>query len=112
MDIAIESNADGAGRMVLRVTGSIDLQTRSQLLDAGRAAMAKQPSAVVLDLSGVSFIDSTGIGALVEIGHAAADDSDNDNDAGGLILRNPSPRVIRILDISGLRDAWPIESGE
>jgi anti-sigma B factor antagonist len=110
MDIAIESNADGAGRMVLRVTGSIDLQTRSQLLDAGRAAMAKQPSAVVLDLSGVSFIDSTGIGALVEIGHAAADDSDND--AGGLILRNPSPRVIRILDISGLRDAWPIESGE
>lgn len=104
MDIAIESSTDEAGRAVLAVTGAIDLQTRVKLLDAGHQALTSSPSRLVLDLDKVTFIDSTGIGALVELGHDASDGG------GGLVLRDPSRRVMRILEISGLADAWELES--
>jgi anti-sigma B factor antagonist len=104
MNIAIESSTDDAGRAVLAVSGAIDLQTRVQLLEAGHHALASSPPRLVLDLDNVTFIDSTGIGALVELGHDASDSG------GGLVLRNPSRRVIRILEISGLADAWELET--
>jgi anti-anti-sigma factor len=105
MDIAIESGTDEAGRMVLTVAGAIDLQTREQLLQAGRDALAAGPAVLVLDLVDVTFIDSTGIGALIELGHDATDD-----DGGGLVIRNPSHRVLRILEMTGLADAWDVET--
>ena len=104
MEIAIEPGADEQGRAVLAVTGAVDLQTRTELVAAGRKALAASPSALVLDLNAVTFIDSTGLGALVELGHDAEDGG------GALVIRNPSPRVVRILEISGLPDAWPTES--
>jgi anti-sigma B factor antagonist len=104
MDIAIDSSTDDAGRAVLAVSGAIDLQTRVQLLDAGRQALSSSPARLVLDLDNVTFIDSTGIGALVELGHDATDGG------GGLVLRDPSRRVMRILEISGLVDAWELET--
>lgn len=103
MDIAIESSTDPSGRSVLRVAGAVDLQTRERLLQAARDALASSPKALVLDLDAVNFIDSTGIGALVELGHDAAEEG------GGLVIRDPSPRVTRILEISGLADAWETE---
>jgi anti-sigma B factor antagonist len=105
MDISIESSTDSSGRAVLRVAGAIDLQTREQVLEAARKALTGSPAALVLDLDDVSFIDSTGLGGLVELGHDAADDN-----GGGLIIRNPSHRVLRILEISGLAQAWLIET--
>jgi anti-sigma B factor antagonist len=108
MDIAIESETDDAGRTVLAVTGAIDLQTREQLLQAGRDALAASSSdALVLDLDAVTFIDSTGIGALIELGHDATDE-----DGGGLVIRNPSHRVLRILEMTGLADAWAMETSD
>jgi anti-sigma B factor antagonist len=104
MDIVIESSEDEQGRAVLAVTGAIDLQTRGQLVAAGRDALATGPTALVLDLDAVTFIDSTGLGVLVELGHNATDGG------GALVLRNPSPRVVRILQTSGLHDTWPTES--
>jgi anti-sigma B factor antagonist len=105
MDIAIESAEDEQGRRVLVVTGAIDLQTRGQLIAAGRDALGTGHPGLVLDLDAVTFIDSTGLGALIELGHDASDNG------GALVLRNPSPRVVRILQTSGLHDAWPTESG-
>ena len=104
MDIAIESSTDESGRAVLDVAGAIDLQTRGRLLDAGRSALQNAPGRLVLDLDDVTFIDSTGIGALVELGHSATDAD------GALVLRNPSHRVLRILEISGLADVWETET--
>jgi anti-anti-sigma factor len=116
MDIVIEQSTDSDGRAVLAVAGAIDLQTRERLLEAGRKALSQGPSALVLDLDDVSFIDSTGIGALVELGHDAADASDgaddDESERGGLVIRNPSARVLRILEISGLADAWAMELPE
>jgi anti-anti-sigma factor len=58
---------------------------------------------LVLDLAAVTFIDSTGLGAIVQI---AGDAADADL---GFVLARPSDRVTRILTASGMRDIWPIE---
>ena len=105
MNIGIESVTDDAGRCVVRVSGAIDVQSRAALLTAGRAALETDAPALVLDLGDVSFLDSTGIGALVELSHDAEDAQT------AFALRDPSPRVIRILQMTGLGDTWPIEYG-
>lgn len=106
MDITIESETDAAGRLVLVVSGAIDLQTREQVLQGGRDALAANPGALVLDLAGVTFIDSTGIGALIELGH------DGTDSGAGLVIRNASHRVLRILEMTGLADAWDMETSD
>lgn len=103
MNIGIESGTDDTGRSVVRVSGAIDVQSRGALLTAARAALETDAPGLVLDLGEVTFLDSTGIGALVELGHDAEDAQ------VGYALRDPSPRVIRILQMTGLGDAWPTE---
>ena len=103
MNIGIEAATDETGRALLRVSGAIDMQSREALLTAGRAALGRDTPTLVLDLAEVSFMDSTGIGALVELGHDAEDAE------VGFVLREPSPRVVRILEMTGLDDAWPTE---
>jgi anti-sigma B factor antagonist len=106
MNIGIEAGTDDSGHALLRVSGAIDIQSRDALLTAGRAALERRAQGLVLDLAEVTFIDSTGIGALVELGHDA-----QDADAK-FELRNPSVRVVRILDVTGLIDAWPVQYTE
>lgn len=103
MNIGIEAGTDDRGHALLRVSGAIDVQSREALLTAGRAAFDGDSPGLVLDLADVSFVDSTGIGALVELGRDA-----EDADAS-FALRDPSSRVVRILQMTGLTDAWPIE---
>lgn len=104
MDIDVTTSSDAGGRHVLDVAGAIDVQSRTVLLTEGRAALAEGATGLVVDLADVTFIDSTGIGALVELSHDAAD-------AGATFtLRDPSPRAVRILDMTGLATVWPIES--
>ena len=104
MNIRIEQGTDEAGRRVLQVIGAIDLQTRDRLGEAGRTALTDGTGPLVLDLARVSFIDSTGIGALIELGHDAADRD------RALVIRQPSSRVMRILELTGLADAWQVEA--
>ena len=51
------------GRNVVRATGEVDLHTAPQLEDALVACVTERPT--LLDLSGVTLIDSTGLSALV-----------------------------------------------
>src|SRR5690242_8903836 len=106
MNIGIESGTDDEGRRVVSVSGAIDVQSRAALLTAGRAALETDTPTLVLDLGEVTFLDSTGIGALVELSHDAEDAQ------AGFALRDPSARVIRILQMTGLGETWPIEYGD
>jgi anti-anti-sigma factor len=107
VDIAISSVVDSQARSVVLVSGAIDLASRAEVLDAGRAALARDGSAgLVLELSGVDFIDSTGIGVIVELAGDAADLGRS------FLIRRPSPRVVRILEVTGLAGEWDIETAE
>ncbi|MFL6160458.1 MAG: STAS domain-containing protein [Marmoricola sp.] len=96
------STPDGA-RAELLVSGEVDIAVADALHDAALAALGPDLPGLVVDLSGLTFLDSTGIGALVRIR--------NDVIAGGrtLTLANPTARIVRILDVTGLSTVFDID---
>jgi anti-sigma B factor antagonist len=103
MELDITTTRDD-NRAVVVLRGSVDLANRDEVVAAARAALGDgSPAGLVIDLAAVSFMDSTGIGALVTLAH-------DSEDAGVTFsLRAPSPRVTRTLEISGLLNVWPTE---
>ncbi|MEV0134790.1 STAS domain-containing protein [Dactylosporangium sp. NPDC050688] len=81
----------------VRVAGEVTLDNVAQLRAVlHRAIDDVHATAVEVDLSLVSFIDSTGIGKLVGArAHARGNNSD-------LWIVNPSPGVRRVLSLLGL----------
>jgi anti-sigma B factor antagonist len=87
---------------VVALRGELDLAGEPELRARLRTACDKSDGRVVLDLSELTFIDSTGLSILVEY-HART------RAAGGLlILLAPRPAVVRILDITGLDERLTI----
>lgn len=96
MEIGREHRANAT---VIRLTGELDLATAPDVLAAVEAEVGNGGSAhLVLDMSGVSFIDSTGVRTLLEAARAA------DN---SLSLLAPSPAVTRVLELTELRGHLP-----
>ncbi|MEU4690176.1 STAS domain-containing protein [Actinoplanes sp. NPDC023714] len=96
------------GTHVVTLTGEIDLAAADQLLDLLRAEIDTPASVVVIaDLTGVTFLDSAGLGAFVgAYNHAGL--------AGRRFqLVNPGRPVKRILEISGVYDVFvPSQAGD
>jgi len=91
IDVAV---ADGVAQVTLR--GELDTASapklRARLIDLA----SEEHQLIRIDLSGVDFIDSTGLGVL--IGGAKR----QREGGGGFVLVRPSPRVKKVLDITGL----------
>lgn len=51
----------------LAIRGSLDINTAPQLGDEVDRIIAEKPNAVVVDLSGLDLIDSSGVAALVKL---------------------------------------------
>jgi anti-anti-sigma factor len=104
VDLSVETSIVADKRRVLTISGSLDLASRELVLDAAADALSDPTCAgLVIDMSDVGFLDSSGIGVLVALA-GEAEDSDRT-----FSLRRPSERVRRILELSGLRDTWPTE---
>jgi len=65
MDVSVELDDDPAVPAVMRVSGEIDVVTSSMLRRELTLHMSSRRRALVVDLSGVTFMDSTGLGVLV-----------------------------------------------
>jgi anti-anti-sigma factor len=64
--VSVTSTVVGYDRPRITVAGELDLFTSPQLVDAVTAALKAIPARdVVVDLSGVTFIDASAVGALV-----------------------------------------------
>lgn len=85
--------------VVVTVAGEIDLACSDQLLRALVDAVDRTPSPRQLccDLSGVTFIDSTGIAALVAAKHAS------ENAGTEMMLAGALGHVRRVLDLTGVQ---------
>jgi len=85
-----------AGIATVALHGEIDVLTVDRVRVALAGALAAHPDELVVELSDLSFIDSTGLGALIA-GFQRA------RDAGvSFRLAHPTPGVRQILVLSGL----------
>ncbi|WP_426511558.1 STAS domain-containing protein [Dactylosporangium sp. McL0621] len=90
----------------VRVAGEVTLENVGELRSVlFRAVDDVRARAVEVDLSLVTFIDSTGIGKLVSArAHAVTNNSD-------LWIVNPSPGVRRVLSLLGLLEILSTPTG-
>ena len=97
LDIAPEREAD---RLVLRLRGDVDMAAADVLAAAlGRAVHEPVPE-VVVDLTDVGFLDSTGIRVLLE-GRERAQER-------GIVItaRDPQPVVLNVLRITNVAELF------
>lgn len=80
-------------------SGEVDAYSVQPLLDVLRRAWEQEPVVLEVDLGGVTFLDSAGLGPLVEA-HARMGDR--------MRLFDPSSAVTRLLDALGLLDSFVI----
>ncbi len=101
MQVRLERADVSAAEPVLLVGGSLDLTSRDRLADAVQRILdAEGVRTLTIDLAGIDFVDSTGLGALVTARGEAEDRGVR------LVLRSPSQRARRILEITGLLDVF------
>jgi anti-anti-sigma factor len=83
-----------AGALVIYVRGELDMATCERLRDAIEPNLGPRQT-IILDLSGVEFMDSASVHVLVQArGSLTAD-------GGSLKLRNPSVAARRLLSLAG-----------
>lgn len=93
------------GSAVVSVVGDVDLASAAQLGEALGAAL-RHSSHLVVDVTDMTFIDSSGLSVLVQAHRRAAE-------AGGtLTLRHPSLTLRRLLAITRLETVLLVEDGE
>ena len=90
------------GEVCVAVAGEVDVDTAPRMRDALLEVIA-EGEAVFVDLGSVTFMDSTGLSALIVARQAA--------DARGipLQLRDVPPQVLKLLTLTGLDDWLPVE---
>jgi anti-sigma B factor antagonist len=93
--------ADG---VIVQPHGEIDLATVGDLDDALRAAEATGAAKILVDLTAVSMLDSTGLRSLVSA-HERAQVASRE-----LLIRPGTPRLRRLFEVAGLADRLPLTS--
>jgi anti-sigma B factor antagonist len=96
------STTDEGRAVVVTVHGEIDLSTHDQLAAALHRAVAPPARQIVVDLSDVGFLDSSGIRTLV-IGWRQAE-----GQGMSFALRKPRPVVLKVLRLTGVDQALAI----
>jgi anti-anti-sigma factor len=92
---AVES-VDSGQRCRVTVTGDVDVDTAPRLREAVEGALGRGCRHIAVDMSVVSFLDSTGLTALLTARDCAL------AAGGSLQLTGTSTAVVRLLDIAGL----------
>ena len=86
-----------------KVSGEVDAHSADSFGTALTTA-GERTSVVMIDMSDVTFMDSSGLRVLVEAQQRA--------EAGGpsLLLRSPSRQITRLLDLAGLTENFEIDA--
>ncbi|MEV6631402.1 STAS domain-containing protein [Actinoplanes sp. NPDC051470] len=101
MEDATLSAAAGDGTATVTVLGEVDFSNAGEVSDEIREAVDQfRPSVLYIDLKDASFVDSTGLGALIEGYHAAGE-----RDCRFVVV-NPNANFRRILAVTGLSELF------
>ena len=99
LEVSIDEHADAYS--VIAVRGEVDLHTAPKVEYAIERA-AQTDGAVVVDMSGVAFMDSTALSALVRTKDSLQ------RQGTSLRLAAPSQAVERIFSVTGFRDYFDV----
>jgi anti-anti-sigma factor len=98
LELRIEDTSNGA--TVVAIAGELDLSTIPRM-ETPLLEQLRQRPAVVVDLSRLTFIDSSGIGVLIQAYRGA-------NGTAMHIVIRPGSQVERIFGIAGITHALPV----
>ena len=94
----LSTETDG-GRTLVVFRGDLDIQVAGRAAEAVEKAEAEGPELLVFDLSGLSFMDSSGM-AVVAAAHARAVEVGR-----RFVIVNPKGGVRKAFEVSGLDQA-------
>jgi anti-sigma B factor antagonist len=100
----LESITAGGDCAVLRIDGEIDASAAPQLRERVTGLAGNGTVHIIADLRGAGFLDSAGLGALVGSRKALR------ARGGSLALVASTGRVLQVLRITGLSDAFALHS--
>ncbi len=102
---ALDNERSDGGAHVINVRGEIHMSTAPGLQRGLTEAIERGHRAIVLDLSGVEFIDSTGLSVLLNgLRQVTAQQ-------GRMALVCANPTVLRLFEITSLDQTFDIFSG-
>ncbi|HEX5620016.1 MAG TPA: STAS domain-containing protein [Solirubrobacteraceae bacterium] len=87
---------------VVAIAGEIDASNAEEIAERLRAALSNRSEALVVDLSGTTYIDSAGLNILFELATALRERQQELH----LVVAQPSP-IARMVAIVGLDAAVP-----
>jgi anti-sigma B factor antagonist len=86
----------------IQLEGEFDISMTGPLREQWDALIRdERPERIVIDLSRVTFIDSTGLGLLVRVLKAQR------AHGGDVLVRGAVPRVMKVLSLTGLDAVFP-----
>ncbi len=101
MDLTLNTRTQGE-HTVLEVAGEVDVYTAPGLRDRVSDLLDGGEHQLVIDLGGVEFLDSTGLGVLVAGLNRAREVG------GSLSLVCPQERVLKLFRITGLDEVFTV----
>lgn len=103
VELSVVTRREGA-RMVVSVTGEIDVYTAPTLRERLNELVAEGEYHLVVDMTGVDFLDSTGLGVLVGGLKRAR------SHEGTLQLVCDQEKILKVFRITGLTQVFPIHA--
>ncbi|MET0206865.1 MAG: STAS domain-containing protein [Thermoleophilaceae bacterium] len=98
MDILEVTTQDSGGQVTISLKGELDLSSVGKVQEELRRVEAEGPAVLVLDLSDLTFLDSTGLRTVV-----TADERARENGRRLVVVRGPDA-VQRVFAITRLEE--------
>jgi anti-sigma B factor antagonist len=94
---------EGDSRVVVGLRGELDVSVAVRIV-AQLSVVAAREREIIVDLTGLEFIDSSGLAALVRVREQAR------RAGGDLLLAAPQRQVLRLLTLTRLVDVFSVHA--
>jgi anti-anti-sigma factor len=99
-ELIVDTRVEADGTRIVTISGELDTSNTDSLSPVVATVASEKPPRLIFDIGGLRFLDSAGIATLLE----------GATHAGATYLRNPTPIVRRVVEISGLTTVLRPES--
>ncbi len=100
--LTIEARRESDEAGVLTLSGEVDVSNVAEVREAALKLVSDDTKRLIVDLSGVTYIDSSGLGMLVGVLKRLRESG------GGLAIAGATARVRRLFEITGLEQIFSL----